>query len=135
MSVQTKLREAQEALRKAAEGETQGDQSLMRQFLAQADQLRTAVLQAAVDQQRVWSLPHHIDSQAPKSYNGRHHTVSVCAHDLLAAGSSLFYVWWSLLWPVSGEHALLQLGPTISAECQLPNFPTSKMTISQTMRW
>ncbi|KAK9850627.1 hypothetical protein WJX84_000360 [Apatococcus fuscideae] len=65
LQAQTKLREAQEALRKAAEGETQGDQSLMRQFLAQADQLRTAVLQAAVDQQRALLQGHASPWKAP----------------------------------------------------------------------
>ncbi len=53
MYPQRRLREAQEALRKAAQGPASDEQPLLKQFMAQSDQLRTAVLQAAVDQQRV----------------------------------------------------------------------------------
>ena len=71
--MQRRLRDAQEALRKAAGGRSSDEQPLLKQFLAQSDQLRAAVLQAAVDQQRVSCLHHqcNLPASGPLESNER----------------------------------------------------------------
>ncbi|KAK9837583.1 hypothetical protein WJX74_000889 [Apatococcus lobatus] len=65
LHAQQKLREAQEALRKAGGGDATGEQPLLKQFLAQSDQLRTAVLQAAIDQQRALLQAQNTPAKPP----------------------------------------------------------------------